>query len=125
MKSRGPRRAKGPEGQRAPKGREPQRAEGSEGQSALKSIVPKREKFTESPTVLKGLNSDERGRGSRTRRRRTLILTTRSTRLRWQLKRTSTFNVQKRKKVTKFKVDHCAFKKGIFKMSWFVFRYVS
>ena len=78
------RRAEGPEGQRAPKGRGSRRAEGPEGQSALKGIVPKREKFTESPTGLKGLNSDKRGRGSRTRR--TLILTTRSARLRRQLK---------------------------------------
>ena len=85
LKSRGPRRAEGPGGQRVLKGRGLQRAECPEGQSALKGIVPKREKFTESPTILKGLNSDMRGRGSRTRRRRTLILITRSARLRWQL----------------------------------------
>ena len=64
----------------------PRRAEGPEGQSALKVIVPKREKFTESSTVLKGLNSDKRGRGWRTRRRRTLNLTPRSAWLHRQLK---------------------------------------
>ena len=85
LKGRGSRRAEGPGGQRVLKGRGPQRAEGPEGQSALKGIVPKREKFTESPTILKGLNSDMRGRGSRTRRR-ALILTTRSAGLRRQLK---------------------------------------
>ena len=59
---------------KALKGRGPRRAEGTEGQSALKGIVPKREKFTESPKVLKDLNSDKRGRGSRTRRRRRTIV---------------------------------------------------
>ena len=65
------------------------RVECLEGQSALKCIVPQRENSTESLKVLKGLNSDKRGRGSRTStttRTRTVILTTRSARLRRQLK---------------------------------------
>ena len=48
-------------------------------------IVPPKKKSTESLNDPKSLNSDKRGRGSRTRRRRTLILTTSSAGLRRQL----------------------------------------
>ena len=79
-------KVKVPEEQRSPEGQRVLKAESPKRQSALKGIVPKREKFTESPTIIKGLNSDMRGRGLRTRRRRTLNLTPRSAWLHRQLK---------------------------------------
>ena len=72
----------------SPEGEVPRREECPDGQGAQNSILPQREKSTESLRVLKGLNSEKRGRGSRTTitRTRTVILTTRSARLRRQLK---------------------------------------
>ena len=77
------------EGQRAPKGKRPLRAKGPKGWGAPKDIGPPREKSPESLNSQKRLYSDNRGRGSRTRTSRTSrtpILTTRSARLRRQLK---------------------------------------